>query len=245
MTVKFAKMQDSVRIVDLDNGYVNVFICLNQVETVENSNINENNTDETKEICYEYDYNEFKEKKEYIDLDDINSNPEKYLNYSPVPTYSINTKESIEQIKEIKINEMSNASNIAIVSGADITLSNGETHHYSFETHDQTKILSLGMLAKTASLLESLGIETGETGKDYEWHHDGGDCIYYSREDIMKVAIVLQETIKYHNSYFHSLREYIKDLNSIPEINMIYYGVEVPQKYWNEVYQDSVANINN
>lgn len=62
---------------------VYVYVYLNETE----------GDTEATEMCpsehyYEYDYNEFCELASNIDLNDLKSNPENYLDYEPVPTLS-------------------------------------------------------------------------------------------------------------------------------------------------------------
>lgn len=89
MKARFDAKQPPVKIIE-NNNVVYVFICLNEEEKEEIVNYNENleNTEDSEQSnitikYYEYDYNEFNDKKENIDTDDINTYPEKYLNYSP------------------------------------------------------------------------------------------------------------------------------------------------------------------
>ena len=140
-----------------------------------------------------------------------------------------------------KIAEMSAMSEQAIYAGTDITLSDGKTYHFSLTGHDQTKIGFLATAAQTAQMLESMGVPTNETGKDYPWHADGGDCIFYSRQDMITIGTVMQNYITYHNSYFHALRNYIEQMNNPLEITEIQYGIEVPRMYCGEVYQTIVG----
>lgn len=140
-----------------------------------------------------------------------------------------------------KIAEMSAMSEQAIYAGTDITLSDGKTYHFSLTGHDQTKIGFLATAAQTAQMLESMGVPTNETGKDYPWHADGGDCIFYSRQDMITIGTVMQNYITYHNSYFHALRNYIEQMNNPLEIMEIQYGIEVPRMYCGEVYQTIVG----
>ena len=140
-----------------------------------------------------------------------------------------------------KIAEMSAMSEQAIYAGTDITLSDGQTYHFSLTGHDQTKIGFLATAAQTAQMLESMGVPTNETGKDYPWHADGGDCIFYSRQDMITIGTVMQNYITYHNSYFHALRNYIEQMNNPLEITEIQYGIEVPRMYCGEVYQTIVG----
>lgn len=88
MTTRFAKQQQTVKMVDLHNGYLNVFICTNPREITEKYEVEENGDLTEKEETYiEYDYNEFRDKSENLDIDDIETNPQKYLNY-PFPVYT-------------------------------------------------------------------------------------------------------------------------------------------------------------
>ena len=139
--------------------------------------------------------------------------------------------------REKKISEMSEASEATIHAGTNITLSDGVTYHFSFTDQDQSQIGLLTITAKTAAMLEMLGQATNETGKDYPWHPDGGDCIFYSREDMITVGTAMQNYITYHNSYFHALRNYIQSMNNPLKISEITYGIEVPKMYCGDVYQ--------
>ena len=139
--------------------------------------------------------------------------------------------------RENKIAEMSLASRNTIYAGTDITLSDGVTYHFSFTDQDQSQIGLLTIAAKTAAMLEMMGQATNETGKDYPWHPDGGDCIFYSREDMITIGTAMQNYITYHNSYFHALRNYIQGMNSALKISEITYGIEVPKRYCGDVYQ--------
>lgn len=141
-----------------------------------------------------------------------------------------------------KIAEMSEMSEQAIYAGTDIILSDGKTYHFSLTGHDQTKIGFLATAAQTAQMLESMGLPTNETGKDYPWHADGGDCIFYSRQDMITIGTVMQNYITYHNSYFHALRNYIQDMNNPLKIMGIQYGIDVPKIYCGEVYKTVMEN---
>ena len=143
---------------------------------------------------------------------------------------------NLVKIIENKIEEVSKQSEAAIHAGTDITLSDGNTYHFSFSDQDQFQIGFLATSATNAAMLASLGLPTNETGKDYPWHADGGDCIFYSREDMMLIGRVMRNYVTYHNSYFHALRNYIQASTNPLVIVDLYYGVDVPKMYWGEVY---------
>lgn len=143
----------------------------------------------------------------------------------------------LQRTREEKIAEMSAESEHIIHKGTDITLSDGKTYHFSFSDQDQFQIGFLATSAKTTAMLESMGLPTNETSTDYPWHADGGDCIFYSREDMITIGTAMQNYITYHNSYFHALRNYIQEMNNPLKIMEIKYGIEVPAMYCGDVYQ--------
>lgn len=143
---------------------------------------------------------------------------------------------NLTEIRNTKITEVSAVSEKTIHAGTDITLSNGKTYHFSFSDQDQFQIGFLATAAKNAAMLESMKLPTNETFRDYPWHADGGDCIFYSRQDMIIIGTAMQNYITYHNSYFHALRNYINQLTNPLVIVDLYYGVEVPKIYWGEVY---------
>lgn len=142
----------------------------------------------------------------------------------------------LQEVRNKKIAKMSSISEQIIHAGTDITLSDGKTYHFSFSDQDQFQIGFLATSAKTAQMLEAMGQPTNETGQDYPWHSDGGDCIFYSREDMIAIGTAMQNYITYHNSYFHALRNYIQSLNNPLVITEITYGIKVPKMYCGDVY---------
>lgn len=140
-------------------------------------------------------------------------------------------------IRTSKIAEMSAVSEKIIHAGTNITLSDGNTYHFSFSDQDQFQIGFLTAAAKNAAMLETLGLATNETDTDYPWHADGCDCIFYSREDMITIGTVMHSYVTRHNSYFHALRNYIQALTNPLNIVNIRYGIKVPKRYWGEVYR--------
>lgn len=147
----------------------------------------------------------------------------------------------LSEIRGAKIAEVSTASEKTIHAGTDVTLTDGNTYHFSFSDQDQFQIGFLATAARNAAVLEAMGVPTNETGTEYPWHADGGDCIFYSRQDMILIGTAMQNYITYHNSYFHALRNYINALTNPLAIVDLFYGVEVPKMYWGEVY--SYANV--
>lgn len=147
----------------------------------------------------------------------------------------------LQQARDEKTAEMSAESERVIHNGTDITLADGNTYHFSFSDQDQFQIGFLATSARTAQMLEEMSLPTNETPTDYPWHADGGDCIFYSRRDMITIGTAMQNYITYHNSYFHALRNYIQEMNNPLKIMEIQYGVDVPAVYCGDVYQKIVG----
>lgn len=155
---------------------------------------------------------------------------------------------SLEYLKAKKIAEMSTTCESVIEAGVDVVLSDGESHHFSLTEHDQNNLNSLSSERQLAILTAML---TGATTEEitevvnatYEYHADGELCCYYSAEDFMTITAMMTAWKKYHEAYFNSLKLYINSLEDVVAIAAIEYGVEIPEAYQSEVYQNWAAQI--
>lgn len=115
MKARFTDQQPRVRWQPLDNGKVDVTICLNEktiLETTEILNmdsdmeqkndaetLNYNRQEEPQEVetkietIYEYDFHQFREYTKNIKKSDVENFPEQYMDYQP------KTKEETDKIK--------------------------------------------------------------------------------------------------------------------------------------------------
>lgn len=121
-----------------------------------------------------------------------------------------------------KIAEMSARCNSAIVGGVDVTLSDGNTYHFSLKFSDQVNIMRLYDSAMR-----------GETTLPY--HADGALFVEYSAEDIKSIYGAMTSTILENTAYFNSLKAYINSLTDIESVSKIQYGTKIPSKYKSKV----------
>lgn len=95
MRARFLSPQPPVRLVE-KAGKVYVFLCLNEQvfeESYEGSG---------PATVYEYDYHEFAESADAIDVQDVQKHPEKYMTYAPEPdTPEAKLKKMAEQIRAL------------------------------------------------------------------------------------------------------------------------------------------------
>ena len=90
MKARFAVQQPPVKIIQKD-GTAYVYICQN--ETQGTDTYPDMGDGQTTETYYEYDYNEIIAPADAIPLDDIQANPENYLDY----VYKDEASETVEQ----------------------------------------------------------------------------------------------------------------------------------------------------
>ena len=83
MKARFFTRQDAVKIISMD-GKVYIFLCLN--EEVKKETYTYSMATDGKPVTqtvYEYDYAEIIEDEGVLDLNDVATNPENYLDYTP------------------------------------------------------------------------------------------------------------------------------------------------------------------
>lgn len=134
--------------------------------------------------------------------------------------------------QEEVIAAMSDACNQAIVSGVDVTLSDGGTYHFGLSIEDQINMMNL----------QSMVLSGAES---VPYHADGAGCRYYSADDFNKIAEAATAWKLYHESYFNSLREYIKSLNTNEELGDVEYGMEIPEEYQTDVFRQLTGGDQN
>lgn len=165
------------------------------------------------------DYSDYKTLYRTIESGYILSNDKSIYqedNYVYIPT--------LEEIKQMKIIELSDTCQNIIYNGVDIELSNGK-EHFSLTIEDQ-----LNLFGKQAQLL---------TNADrFEYHSDGNSCKYYPKEEMKEILETATKFVSYHTTYCNSLFQWIKSLDDIDKIKSIKYGDKVPSEFESEVLKD-------
>jgi hypothetical protein len=141
---------------------------------------------------------------------------------SPEPEIELVPEPTTEYIRSVKLKEMSYNCNKTITNGFDITLSDGNSYHFSLTTQDQLNLITLATM-----------VESGETQIPY--HADGEPCKFYSTLDIKAIIDKATEFKTYHISYYNSLKIYINSMETMEEISEVTYGIEIPEEYQSEV----------
>lgn len=124
--------------------------------------------------------------------------------------------DNLNEYKIIKINEINNICQESISNGTDITLSDGNTKHFSMTQNDQINIL--GLTTMIAQRYEQI-----------PYHADGEECTYYSVEDTQTIVNTMFDFKTYHTTYCNLLHMMINECSTKEELDAITYGMELPE----------------
>lgn len=137
---------------------------------------------------------------------------------------------TLEEVKAAKKSEISAICERVIFSGCDVTLSDGQLHHFSLTEKDQINLF--GKQAQMAA------------GADrFEYHADGQPCQYYSAEDMENIIGSAMWYVSYHTTYCNALNMWIAGCESAEEVQEIFYSADVPEEYRSEVLDAYLIQI--
>lgn len=160
---------------------------------------------------YKYLYRTYEDNEFIVELCDDGI---EYVEPTPIPDPEPYTP-TLEEIKNSKINELSNTCNQLIENGVDIEI-NGETEHFSYSLSkgDQNNIDDIMKLAAS-------------TGLGQSYHCDNGNCRIYTIDQIITLYIAVKINKLINMTYFNQMRQYIKSFTSDEDkeiIEAISYG---------------------
>lgn len=128
---------------------------------------------------------------------------------------------ALSVVMAAKLAEISKVCNAVIVAGVDITLGD-ETVHFNLSIEDQSNINNLFRV-----------VELG--GTEYPYQADGGVCRIYSAQEIAQIYLAAQTLITTQTTYHNTLKAYVQSLSDADDIRAVYYGMELPDEYAQEM----------
>ena len=137
---------------------------------------------------------------------------------------------TLEEIKASKKAEISAICEQIIYAGINLTLTDGESYHFSLTEKDQINLF--GKLAQLKAGVERV-----------EYHADGHPCQYYSAEDMTNIVESSMWHVSYHTTYCNALNMWIAGCHTVEEVQEIYYGADVPEEYRSEVLNAYLIQI--
>lgn len=140
---------------------------------------------------------------------------------------------TLEEVRVTKKAEVNADCEAMIMSGVNVTLSDGNTEHFDLKERDQ-----LNLFGKQIQV--TVGVES------IEYHTDTDpttNCKYYSNADMQSIIQAAMWHVSYHQTYCISLKVWIDACETKEEVEEIFYGAEVPEQYRSEVLKSYLARI--
>lgn len=160
--------------------------------------------------------------------EEVKANCEKYCYVNREYVENTNYIDNqIDTIKSNKIQSLSTTCSDIIYQGIDVTLSDNSIQHFTLTERDQLNLSGIGL-----KLL--MGAE------QVAWHEDDEtkECQYYSAQDAQLIIGTLTTFKEYHITYFRDLRIYVNSLQTVEEVNAIWYGIVLPEEFKSQVLKD-------
>lgn len=198
---RFSESQQPVKIIE-NGDMVTVFICLNGVEKTD-----ENAFEESSTSYIEYDYNEFVEEKSLLDMDDLNSNPEKYLNYIVNPELDKLKNEKIEESKTLLAEYLS--------SHPLFSKAKYEEGRYYTVTEEKQRQLTSKMAMYNIYSQQSLSYSL------LKWNDVGNTCEDWTVEELTKLAMEIDAYVTPLVEKQQAYEKMVQKVSNIEEFNTI------------------------
>ena len=135
---------------------------------------------------------------------------------------------TIDEIRKIKISNLSSICNKQIINGVDIDI-DGTIEHFSYSDEDQTNIKELFDLAV-------------QTNVPMYYHSDGNCCKLYTVDQIIAIYTTAAMNKMHHITYFNQLKMYLRSLEDSETICDIEYGYELTGKYL-DTYNSAMVQV--
>lgn len=137
---------------------------------------------------------------------------------------------TLEELQAAKCREVSAACEQMIYKGIDVPLSGGSMEHFALTIEDQ-----LNLFGKQ--------IQVTSGADQIEYHADGQPCRYYTAADMLAIITAAMWHVSYHTTYCNAINMWIAGCETAEEIQVIFYGADVPPAYQSEVLQSYLTQI--
>lgn len=148
--------------------------------------------------------------------------------YEIIPASPVDKIAKISSAQSNKISDCSSCCQQHIYDGADVTLSDGTTQHFSYDLADQANVSEM-----------FYAVLSGAT--EYPYHADDEICRIYSRENIVRIYFALSMHKTELVTYFNNLKAQIMQMNNVDEINAVEFLVTNLEGEFLENYSNMIA----
>lgn len=139
---------------------------------------------------------------------------------------------TLQELQEIKKQEVNAACSAIVVAGFDVMLSAG-IQHFTLKDEDQIALLTCASLVKDGEQL-------------IPWHPNGDKtipCVFYSNADMKIITDMAYFHRSYHTTYCNALKVWAEATTSAEQLDLIFYGADVPEQYQSDVLKAYLLQI--
>lgn len=140
---------------------------------------------------------------------------------------------TLAEVQDNKKVEVNAACEAMIVSGVNVTLADGTVEHFDLKERDQLNLF--GKQIQVNAGLESIEYHTDTTPTT--------NCKYYSNADMQSIIQAAMWHVSYHQTYCISLKVWIDACEAKEEVEEIFYGADIPERYQSEVLKSYLVRI--
>lgn len=137
---------------------------------------------------------------------------------------------TLEELQTAKLREISAECEKMIYKGVDVLLSSGNAEHFALTIEDQLNLFG-----------KQIQVSSGTA--QIEYHADGQPCRFYSAADMQVIIHAAMWHVSYHTTYCNALNMWIAGCQTVEEVQEIFYGADVPEKYRSEVLDAYLVEI--
>ena len=131
---------------------------------------------------------------------------------------------TLKEVQDAKKQEIYMAYQAAKVVGVEVSISTG-TERFPLTDEDITFLIGKQF-------------ELSSSANDYISYQDSNNhCKFYSREDMQTIIQQALLFVNYQTAYRNNLCEWVEQCTTAEEVEVIYYGADIPEEYQNEVYK--------
>lgn len=134
------------------------------------------------------------------------------------PTPEPPPEPTIDDIKTMKMLDLSNTCSTLIENGVDILIDDSIEHFSYKQSEDQSNI---------KELFDTVLI----SGEGMYYHCDNGNCKLYTRNQIISIYVSAATNKTHHTTYFNQLRSFVNSLDNKDSVLNITYGVPLEGEY--------------
>ena len=184
---RYFTKQKPTNIIELNDNKLYVFICLN-----ETYGVYENNEQMNSEEYVEYDYNEFVVNKDSVDVEDIENNPEKYLEYTPDPQVDEMTLDEYKLLRQEENKKL-----LDDFLKKKTVMYNGKEYGVSEEDQNEMAL----------NLTQYQVLDSAGQNVSLEWHSKKAKCEIFTQEEFIELISIIK-------SYVYPYYQKMQDIKS-------------------------------